>query len=207
MLEAMDSNTLQAIDQFKQTTYSQAAGAALIFKIDMINDLTAPTVEKILTRYQASNVKMTSDEDEQAAIIELRQAMLPAIFTGRNAVMEDMAVPTSKLAELVAYIQQVSEETGIQIFTAGHAGDGNIHPTLTWSQDIKETPEGVTLALRKLFNKALELGGTISGEHSVGMLKNQWNNVELGADVDYLQHQVKALFDPMNLLNPKRKIN
>lgn len=109
----MDSNTLQAIDQFKQTTYSQAAGAALIFKIDMINDLTVPTVEKILTRYQASNVKMTSDEDEQAAIIELRQAMLPAIFTGRNAVMEDMAVPTSKLAELVAYIQQVSEETGI----------------------------------------------------------------------------------------------
>lgn len=207
MLEAMDSNTLQAIDQFKQTTYSQAAGAALIFKIDMINDLTVPTVEKILTRYQASNVKMTSDEDEQAAIIELRQAMLPAIFTGRNAVMEDMAVPTSKLAELVAYIQQVSEETGIQIFTAGHAGDGNIHPTLTWSQNIKETPEGVTLALRKLFNKALELGGTISGEHSVGMLKNQWNNVELGADVDYLQHQVKALFDPMNLLNPKRKIN
>ena len=133
--------------------------------------------------------------------------MLPAIFNGRTAVMEDMAVPTSKLAELVAYIQQLEKETGLRIFTAGHAGDGNIHPTLTWDKNLKDTPPTVTLALRKMFTKALELGGTISGEHAVGMLKNQWNNVELGPDLDYLQHQIKALFDSMNILNPKRKIN
>ena len=121
--------------------------------------------------------------------------------------MEDMAVPTSKMAELVAYIQKIGEENKVEIFTAGHAGDGNLHPTVTWPKDVTDTPEAVKLVLRQMFKKALDLGGTISGEHAVGMLKNQWNNVELGPDVDYVQHQIKALFDPMNLLNPKRKIN
>lgn len=65
----------------------------------------------------------------------------------------------------------------------------------------------VNFVLHEMFTKALELGGTISGEHAVGMLKNQWNNVELGEDVDWIQHQLKSLFDPMNLLNPKRKID
>lgn len=67
--------------------------------------------------------------------------------------------------------------------------------------------ESVNIVLHEMFTKALELGGTISGEHAVGMLKNQWNNVELGEDVDWIQHQIKSLFDPMNLLNPKRKID
>lgn len=134
--------------------------------------------------------------------------MLPAIFTGRSAVMEDMAVPTSRMAELVDTIQALSDKyPELEIFTAGHAGDGNLHPTVTWSKDAKEMPESVNIVLHEMFTKALKLGGTISGEHAVGMLKNQWNNVELGEDVDWIQHQIKSLFDPMNLLNPKRKID
>ena len=80
-------------------------------------------------------------------------------------------------------------------------------PTLTWDKDVAKTPRAVTLALCKIFAKALGLGGTISGEYAVGMLKNQWNNIELGEDVDYVQHQLKALFDSMNILKPKQKIN
>ncbi|KRK07532.1 hypothetical protein FC52_GL001696 [Lactobacillus pasteurii DSM 23907 = CRBIP 24.76] len=81
--------------------------------------------------------------------------------------MEDMAVPTSKMAELVGYIQDLANEhDDLEIFTAGHAG-----------------------------------------EHAVGMLKSQWNNVELGENVVWVQHQIKSLFDPMNLLNPKCKID
>ncbi|QLL70052.1 FAD-binding oxidoreductase [Lactobacillus sp. 3B(2020)] len=207
MLEAMDVNTLKAIDAYKGTNYSSKSGAALILRVDSITPEGEQIIKQILTKYQAGNVQLTTDEKEQEAIIAVRQAMLPAIFTGRNAVMEDMAVPTSKMAELVAYIQKIGEENEVEIFTAGHAGDGNLHPTVTWSKDTTATPEAVKLVLRQMFKKALDLGGTISGEHAVGMLKNQWNNVELGSDVDYVQHQIKALFDPMNLLNPKRKIN
>lgn len=207
MLEAMDANTLEAIDEYKGTHYSEKSGAALILRVDSVTDEGREIVEQILDKYQASDVQLTTDKDEQDKIIAIRQAMLPAIFIGRNAVMEDMAVPTSKMAELVAYIQKIGEENQVKIFTAGHAGDGNLHPTVTWSKDEKEVPDKVQKVLRLMFRTALDLGGTISGEHAVGMLKNKWNNVELGGDVDYLQHQIKALFDPMNLLNPKRKID
>ena len=84
--------------------------------------------------------------------------------------------------------------------------DGNLHPTVTWAENTP-APASVDEVLRKMFKKALELDGTISGEHAVGMLKSQWNNVELGESVDWVQHQIKSLFDPMNLLNPKRKID
>ncbi|WP_300558543.1 FAD-linked oxidase C-terminal domain-containing protein, partial [Companilactobacillus sp.] len=119
----------------------------------------------------------------------------------------DMAVPLSQLAPLMDYIQDLSKELGVKIYTAGHAGDGNVHPSIVWPESVKETPDTIIIALQKMFKKTLELGGTISGEHAVGMLKNQWNNAELGEDVDQLQHQIKDLFDPMNLLNPKRKID
>ena len=81
-----------------------------------------------------------------------------------------------------------------------------MHPTLLWN-DQPQAPARVIEATRRLFRKALALGGTISGEHAVGMSKNQWNNAELGTAVDVLQHQIKSLFDPMNILNTKRKIN
>jgi FAD/FMN-containing dehydrogenase len=139
--------------------------------------------------------------------MQMRWDMLPAVFRGQNHIMEDMAVPLSKLAEMVDYIATISEELDIKIYTAGHAGDGNVHPTIVWPKTQKQAPVAVTKALRLMFSKALELGGTISGEHSVGVLKNQWNNDELGDDVDMVQHQIKALLDPMNILNPKRKID
>lgn len=208
MLEALDSNTLAAIDKYKGTSYADGDRSALIFRIDSISDEGRQIVDKIMKQYDAANVTLSTSENEQKQIIGVRQAMLPAIFTGRNAVMEDMAVPTSKMAELVAYIQQLADQhDDIEIFTAGHAGDGNLHPTVTWSKDAKEAPTSVNTVLRAMFKKALDLDGTISGEHAVGTLKNQWNNVELGENVDWVQHQIKAVFDPMNLLNPKRKIN
>jgi FAD/FMN-containing dehydrogenase len=95
----------------------------------------------------------------------------------------------------------------VQIFTAGHAGDGNVHPSIVWPKEQTEVPDNVIKALQLMFRKALALGGTISGEHAVGMLKNQWVNEELGDDVDMVQHQIKSLLDPMGILNPKRKIN
>jgi len=164
-------------------------------------------VEDLLAEQQASNVTITTKPEEQADLEQLRRDMLPAVFAGQNHIMEDMAVPLSQLAPLMDYIQDLAQRLNVKIYTAGHAGDGNVHPTLIWPKEETETPEAVIIALQEMFKKTLELGGTISGEHAVGMLKNQWNNAELGEDVDMLQHQIKALFDPMNLLNPKRKIN
>ncbi|USR87718.1 FAD-binding protein [Lactiplantibacillus pentosus] len=207
MLEALDGNTVSALDRYEKTHYAKDSAAMLIFKLDNGGQASMAVVQKLLAEQHASNVTITTEPKQQAELEQLRRDMLPAVFAGQNHIMEDMAVPLSQLAPLMDYIQDLAQRLDVEIYTAGHAGDGNVHPTLVWPTSEKQVPEKVVIALQEMFKKTLALGGTISGEHAVGMLKNQWNNAELGEDVDMLQHQIKALFDPMNLLNPKRKIN
>lgn len=207
MLEALDGNTVVALDKYEKTHYAQNSGAMLIFRLDGSSDENVKVLQDLLATYHGQNVQVTTDAQEQANLEQLRRDMLPAVFAGRNHLMEDMALPLSQLAPMMDYLQELSKQENIMIYTAGHAGDGNVHPTFVWDKDQDEVPAAVLEALRLAFRKTLELGGTISGEHAVGMMKNQWNNAELGENVDYLQHQIKTLFDPMNLLNPKRKID
>jgi glycolate oxidase len=206
MLEALDGNTMVALDRYEHTTYSDNSGAMLIFKIESSTDESMAVLKELLQKYEAQNVELTTDATRQTALEQLRRDMLPAVFAGQNHIMEDMAMPLSKLAPMMDYIHDVGEQLGLRIYVAGHAGDGNVHPTIVWPKD-EAMPEAVNQALRLMFEKTLAWEGTISGEHAVGMLKNQWNNAELGPDVDQLQHQIKALLDPMGILNPKRKIN
>ena len=205
MLEAFDHNTLVALDHYRKTHYANSA-AMLFFKIDSSTPESKTVLTGLLKKFNAGDVWVTTDAAEQKNLMQMRWDMLPAVFAGQSHIMEDMAVPLSKLAQMVDYIAKLGDQLGLKIYTAGHAGDGNVHPTVVWPKG-QPAPESVTQALRLMFAKALELGGTISGEHSVGMLKNQWNNDELGDDVDMVQHQIKALLDPMNILNPKRKID
>lgn len=207
MLEALDANTIVALDRYEGTDYAKQSGAMLIFKLDQSTPEAEAKLNELLAQYHAAGVQVTTAAKEQAALEKLRQDMLPAVFAGQNHIMEDMAMLLSQLAPMMDYIHEVGEQLGLKIYTAGHAGDGNVHPTIVWPQAETAVPAKVNEALRLMFKKTLALGGTISGEHAVGMLKNQWNNAELGEDVDMVQHQIKALLDPMNLLNPKRKIN
>ncbi|WP_341779372.1 FAD-binding oxidoreductase [Levilactobacillus sp. HBUAS70063] len=207
MLEALDGNTVIALDKYEKTHYADNSGAMLIFRLEGGSPENVRVVRELLDKYHGQNVTVTTDETEQADLEQLRRDMLPAVFAGRNHLMEDMAMPLSKLAPMMDYLQELGKKLNITIYTAGHAGDGNVHPTFVWDKDVDEVPAVIIEALRQTFWKTLELGGTISGEHAVGMLKNQWNNPELGETVDQLQHQIKTLFDPMNLLNPKRKID
>ncbi|AZZ61013.1 FAD-binding protein [Oenococcus sp. UCMA 16435] len=207
MLEALDGNTVLALDNYEGTHYAENNAAMLIFRMDSGGQSNMELVQKILSQHQANHVTVTTSAKEQEDLEKLRNDMLPAIFADQNHIMEDMAMPLSKLAPMIDYIQELGRRLDLKIYTAGHAGDGNVHPTLVWPKEQTEVPDKVVEALQDMFHKTLELGGTISGEHAVGMLKNQWNNEELGEDVDQIQHQIKDLFDPMNLLNPKRKIN
>ncbi|MCD2256932.1 FAD-binding protein [Lactobacillus sp. CC-MHH1034] len=207
MLEALDGKTVKALDKYEGTNYAKSeTSSMLIFRLDAGGQESLAIAEKILNAHQAENISVTSDPVESARLMKLRQDMLPAVFANGNHIMEDMAVPLSKLPEMMDYVQEVARELNVDVYTAGHAGDGNVHPSLIW-QGQEEPPAAVIEATRRMFRKALALGGTISGEHAVGMSKNQWTNEELGFDVDEIQHQIKNLFDPLGILNPKRKIN
>lgn len=207
MLEALDGNTVAALDTYRHTHYADNNESMLIFRIDSSTAETEALLEKMLTTHQGTHISVTTDPQAQADLQQMRRDMLPAVFAGQNHIMEDMALPLSQLAPMMDYIAELGAQLGLKIYTAGHAGDGNVHPTLVWPADEKDVPPKIVEVLQAMFHKTLALGGTISGEHAVGMIKNQWNNAELGPDVDYLQHQIKSLFDPMNILNPKRKIN
>lgn len=178
----------------------------LIFKLDFSTPEILNISEQTLTANGAFDVQVTDDPKKAAALLKLRQDMLPAIFKDKNHVMEDMALPLSQMAGMMDYITSLGEKYGLELYVAGHAGDGNVHPSIVWDQNVTEPPAGAAEAISDMFKETIRRGGTISGEHAVGLQKNQWNNYELG-ETDYLQHQIKALLDPMGLLNPQVKIN
>lgn len=206
MLEALDAKSVVALDNFLGTNYSKYNEAMLIFKLDFFNENIISSVKNTLAKNSGSNVHLTTHKDEIDNLLKFRQSMLPAIFTGKNHVMEDMALPLSQMAGMMEFIRNVGNKYNLEIFIAGHAGDGNIHPTIVWSELQTNTPEGMDEAISDIFRETIRRGGTISGEHAVGKQKKQWNNYELG-EADYLQHQIKSLLDPMQILNRGTKID
>ncbi|BDR56626.1 FAD-binding oxidoreductase [Xylocopilactobacillus apis] len=208
MLEALDGKTVVALDEYEKTNYAKSdSSSMLIFGFDDASEQEPKVSEKILKENGAWGIEITTDPEKAKKLIKLRQDMLLAVFAQSDYyIMEDMAVPLSKLAEMVDYIAKVTKDQNVMIYTAGHAGDGNLHPTFLWNGQ-SEAPDNVIEGIRLLFRKTLSLGGTISGEHAVGMSKNQWTVEELGSNVDQIQHEIKNLFDPLGILNPKRKIN
>lgn len=143
---------------------------------------------------------MTTDLDEGERMLAVRRAMHPAMESLGRVLIEDVAVPRSQLPAMFAAIRQIGERHGIAIPTVAHAGDGNLHPNLVYEGD--EVPEEVWAAAGELFEAALALGGTLTGEHGIGTLKRRWLADELGDEQVALQRRLKAAFDPRGILNP-----
>jgi glycolate oxidase len=117
--------------------------------------------------------------------------------------IEDIAVPRSALPRMFEAIARIGESYGMSIPTVAHAGDGNLHPNFVYEAgEDGEVPERVWNAASELFTTALALGGTLTGEHGVGILKKRWLGDELGTDQLELQKQIKSVFDPRGILNP-----
>lgn len=137
---------------------------------------------------------------EREDLIDFRRAMHPAMEKVGNVLIEDIAVPRSRLGEMFGEIRDIEKEFGVEIPTVAHAGDGNLHPNFIYSDD--EVPAHIWDAADALFRRAIALGGTLTGEHGVGLLKRQWMMDELGHQVWDLQWNIKKLFDPNEILNP-----
>lgn len=143
---------------------------------------------------------MTTDPDEGERMLAVRRAMHPAMAALGQVLIEDVAVPRSRLPEMFAEIRRIGDRYGIRIPTVAHAGDGNLHPNLVYQGD--EVPDEVWAAAGELFEAALALGGTLTGEHGIGTLKRRWLADELGDEQVALQKRIKAAFDPRGILNP-----
>ena len=136
----------------------------------------------------------------------MRRSFHAAMEARGTVLIEDIAVPRSELAAMFAAIEGIERTFGIEIPTVAHAGDGNLHPNFVFEpvevDGRLEVPESVWAAADELFVTCLRLGGTLTGEHGVGLLKKRWLRDELGDDSFELQQQLKRVFDPLGILNP-----
>jgi glycolate oxidase len=198
IMELLDAPALDAIAAHTGEALPDA-GAWLLVQFDgAAAARDADAALTILTSLGA-RVDATDDPAEGERLFAIRRAFHPALERLGTVLIEDVAVPRSRLPEMFAAITELEGRYGLRIPTVAHAGDGNLHPNFITEG---ETPPEVWRAADELFRAALRLGGTLTGEHGVGLLKRRWLEDEIGADQHRLQRAVKAAFDPRGVLNP-----
>ncbi len=157
----------------------------------------------ILKKSGAKEVKIAKDADEAAAYWKMRSAGFAAVFGAAHTVLaEDVAVPRDKLAEFIKKLGEISERTGFFIQYLGHAGDGNLHPSIF--TDIRKEDEfaRAQAAMGEIFRAALSLGGVLSGEHGIGLEKQRFLKEAMDPVALDLMKKIKGILDPNNILNP-----
>jgi glycolate oxidase len=155
--------------------------------------------ERIAGTWRECGIDVEVGRDRED-LIEFRRSMHPAMEAQGTVLIEDVAVPRSQLGSMFAAIREIEKEFGIEIPTVAHAGDGNLHPNFLYTGD--EVPAEIWSAADALFRQAVALGGTLTGEHGVGLLKRKWLLEELGQTQWELQRKIKEVFDPQGILNP-----
>lgn len=159
----------------------------------------ADAVASVLESSGAQVVRSTDDASGER-LLAVRRSFHGALASRGQVLIEDVAVPRSRMAEMFRAIEAIAAHSGLEIPTIAHAGDGNLHPNFVFDAD--EVPDTVWRAADELFRAAIALGGTLTGEHGVGLLKQRWLADEIGEDSFELQRGIKAVFDPLGLLNP-----
>ena len=180
-------------------------GAFLLVQTDGPAALAEAEAAVAVLRAAGGEASLSTDAASGDRLLAIRRAMHPAMEQFGRVLIEDVSVPRSRMAEMFAVIAEISARTGISIPTVAHAGDGNLHPNFVIPRgDAADAsvPDEIWAAAEELFQAALALGGTLTGEHGVGVLKRRWLEGEIGETSLALQRQLKAVFDPLGILNP-----
>ncbi|MGK9221821.1 MULTISPECIES: FAD-binding oxidoreductase [unclassified Microbacterium] len=200
IMELLDAAAVAAISALLRVAEAAPGSAQLTIQTDGPGARAeAEAIARVL-RDAGGEVAMTDDADEGERLLAFRRAMHPAMAALGTSLIEDVSVPRSRLPEMFDEIARVEREHGVVVPTVAHAGDGNLHPNFVF--DGEEVPAHVWAAADDLFRSALRLGGTLTGEHGVGLLKRRWLADELGDDQWRLQRDIARVFDPRGILNP-----
>lgn len=149
----------------------------------------------------ATEVFATDDPAEGDQFVVARRQAIPAVER-RGRLLEDVGVPLPKLTQLLAGIERIASERDLTIALIAHAGDGNTHPLIVFDPTVPELARQAEMAFGEIMDLAIALGGTITGEHGVGRLKQPWLASQLGPDALALTRRIKQAIDPSNILNP-----
>ncbi len=209
-IEFMDRASVRCSEKASPMGLPENVGGLLLIEVDGHEESVGPQVEKIRAILAEQNVlqcDVTRDPVEADKLWQARRVLSQATYNLNPVkIAEDVVVPRSHIPSLIRILEALEKKYEIPILSFGHAGDGNFHVSIM----IKDTPEDrhkAELAVKDIFAETVRLGGTLSGEHGIGIAKSAYLDMELSADVIAAMKSIKALFDPNNILNPGKIFN
>ena len=204
MLEIVDQTTLKAVEAWHPLGF-EVAGSVLLMQLDENHSLCEAALETC-KQFDLIDGVYSDDPADAADLIRVRKLAYPALERMGATLLDDVALPITKIAEFVERVEKLSAEVNLTIGIFGHAGDGNMHPTIVHDHGDLAAAERAQKAFGQIVEIAQSLGGTASGEHGIGSIKPGFVTKEISKTVIDLQRAVKKVFDPNSILNPGKKI-
>jgi glycolate oxidase len=205
-LEFLDRKTCQCVEDYAKVGLPTGAAAVVLMETDGAPGVVAEeaaAMAEIARSEGAIAVEEARDEAHATRLATARRSAFSALARIRpTTILEDVTVPRSRLSEIVAYVEEVAARHRLEIATFGHFGDGNVHPTILTDETDHEEMERVELALGEIIDRTIALGGTITGEHGVGLAKKSFLPRQFDTASYQMLRSVKAALDPAGLLNP-----
>jgi glycolate oxidase len=204
-LELMDRFTIEAVDDWHHLGLDRDAAAMLLVESDLPEAAAAEELDRATAACEAAgatSVIRATDPQEADWLRQARRLALRALERLGEVRMEDIGVPRGRVTELLVEIDRIGKARGVRIATFGHAGDGNLHPTIVFERDDPRAEELTEATRADLFRAALALGGTITAEHGIGSSRREGLVDQVGPDVIRVMTSIKAALDPLGLLNP-----
>jgi glycolate oxidase len=208
MLEVMDQQTIRVVENWRPMGLDVSAGALLVAQTDsgLGAAADADRLIAICLEQGAAEAYRAETEEESEMLLGARRMAIIAMEATGDWLLDDVAVPRSRLSEAMLRIQDVAARHDVTICTFGHAGDGNLHPTIVTERGDQAAAARALLAFDDILEVALACGGTITGEHGVGSLKQHALAQELDEVAASLHPRIKQAWDPENILNPGKSL-
>jgi glycolate oxidase len=208
-LELLDRFTIGAVDDMHQLGLDRTAAAMLMVESDMPGQAAVDELERAEAACRAvgaTDVIRAADAQEADWLRQARRAAHYALERIGEVRMEDVGVPRARVPDMLRAIERIAAKHDVRIGTFGHAGDGNLHPDLVFERGDPRAEAVTKLVQADLYRAALELGGTVTGEHGIGMARRDWLEIQRGPDAVRFMRAIKAALDPLGILNPGRVV-
>jgi len=208
-LELLDRTCLQAVEQWKHLGLSADAEALLLAQVDSPGAAGAAEAAELADAFRTAGAdwaEVSTDEIEAEALFAARRLAYPALERLGPVLTEDVCVPRSAVPAMLQAIEEIAGRHGIRIATIAHAGDGNLHPLILTPAGDAPARSAAQAAFEEILAAAIAAGGTVTGEHGVGLLKRAGMRRELSPSVLAMQQAVKQTLDPLNLFNPGKVV-
>ena len=206
VMEYLDGDTIALANEYEKTEGIDRVAAALLLEMsDTDDERQVQAVERISRENRCSYLRIESDADKADGLWSVRRNVSNAAKAlAAVKVSEDVAVPNDRFPELVAFVAQMNRDSHVRINTYGHAGDGNLHVNFLAAADSREVRSEIEAAVAQLMRKTLELGGTLSGEHGIGIAKREYLPWEFDPPTLAFMRGFRDVLDPDRILNPEK---